>query len=116
MTSPLTYLALLGGFGGGEIILVLIIVLILFGGERMPELARSLGKTLREIKKATSGVEDEIKRALAEPPSPSPKIKPVTPETSALPPPPIITSGTTPAIMPSSPTPPEPPPKTPPRT
>lgn len=88
MSFAHTFFALLGGIGGGEIILVLIIVLILFGGERMPELARSLGKTLREIKKATSGVEDEIKRALAEPPPPGRRtIKPVTPEISALPPP-----------------------------
>ncbi|MFA6289308.1 MAG: twin-arginine translocase TatA/TatE family subunit [Opitutaceae bacterium] len=114
MASALTFFALFGGIGGGEIILVLIIVLILFGGERMPELARSLGKTLREIKKATSGVEDEIKRALAEPPPPSPyTIKPVAPEVSALPPP-AASSGTTPATMTPSSTPPEPP-ETPPR-
>jgi len=87
MASALTFFALFGGIGGGEIILVLIIVLILFGGERMPELARSLGKTLREIKKATSGVEDEIKRALAEPPPPARyTIKSVTPAISVLPP------------------------------
>lgn len=86
MSSAHTFFALFGGIGGGEIILVLIIVLILFGGERMPELARSLGKTLREIKKATSGVEDEIKRALAEPPPTSRHtIKPALPEISALP-------------------------------
>jgi sec-independent protein translocase protein TatA len=83
----LTLFAFLGGFGGGEMVLVLIVVLILFGGERMPELARGLGKTLREIKKATSGVEDEIKRALAEPPPPSRyTIKPAASEVSALPP------------------------------
>ena len=106
MASALTFFALFGGIGGGEIILVLIIVLILFGGERMPELARSLGKTLREIKKATSGVEDEIKRALAEPPPPSPPrytIKSVTPEVSVLPP------------APTTPPPHEPPSDTPPR-
>ena len=87
MTPTPLYLALFGGIGGGEVILVLIIVLLLFGGERMPELARSLGKTLREIKKATSGVEDEIKRALAEPPPAKNTIKPVSPEVAALPPP-----------------------------
>jgi len=87
MASALTFFALFGGIGGGEIILVLVIVLILFGGERMPELARSLGKTLREIKKATSGVEDEIKRALSEPPPPTRyTIKPVQPGISSPPP------------------------------
>ena len=82
-------LAFLGGFGGGEIILVLIVVLILFGGERMPELARGLGKTIRELKKATSGVEEEIKRALHDAPPTKRTIKPVQPaiETPAPPPP-----------------------------
>jgi sec-independent protein translocase protein TatA len=104
MTTMLTLFAFLGGFGGGEMVLVLIVVLILFGGERMPELARGLGKTLRELKKATSGVEDEIKRALAEPPPPSRyTIKPAPSEVSALPPAP-----TTPPAQ-------EPPTETPPR-
>lgn len=78
--------ALIGGFGGGEILLVLVIVLILFGGERMPELARGLGKTLREIKKATSGMEDEIKRVLNEPPPSKNTIKPAAHDVVALPP------------------------------
>lgn len=77
-TAPVSF-AFLGGFGGGEIMLVLIVVLILFGGERMPELARGLGKTIRELKKATSGVEDEIKRALNEPPPSRHKIRPAPP-------------------------------------
>ncbi len=100
----LTLFAFLGGFGGGEIMLVLIVVLILFGGERMPELARGIGKTIRELKKATSGVEDELKRVLAEPPPPSRHaIKPMDPEIAALPP--------SPALPPTQ----EPPPETLPR-
>jgi len=79
MTTLPTSLAFIGGFGGGEIVLVLIVVLMLFGGERMPELARGLGKMIREFKKATSGVEDEIKRALHEPPPTKRMIKPVQP-------------------------------------
>ena len=88
MPIAITSFAFLGGIGGGEIILVLLVVLILFGGDKMPELARGLGKTLREFKKATSGVEEEIKRALAEPPPPKRTytIKPVTPEIVELPP------------------------------
>ncbi|HTJ78901.1 MAG TPA: twin-arginine translocase TatA/TatE family subunit [Rariglobus sp.] len=84
-TTP-TFLAFIGGFGGGEIVLVLIVALILFGGERMPELARGLGKTIREFKKATSGVEAEIKRALSEPPPVKRTIKPVTEEAPEIPP------------------------------
>lgn len=51
-------------------ILIFFVILLLFGGQRLPELARGLGKSIREFKKATSGVEDEIKRVLEEPPPP----------------------------------------------
>ena len=39
--------------GGGEIILILTIVLILFGAKKVPELARGLGQGIKEFKKAT---------------------------------------------------------------
>lgn len=45
-------------FGTGELILILCVALILFGGKRLPELARSLGIGIREFKKACQG-EDE---------------------------------------------------------
>ena len=41
----------LGGLGTGEIILILAVVLLLFGARRLPDLARSLGQSLREFKK-----------------------------------------------------------------
>jgi len=44
--------------GTGEIIVILCIILVLFGGKRLPEFARSLGKGIREFKKACYG-EDE---------------------------------------------------------
>ena len=74
VSSPLAFM----GFGGGEVVVIFLIVLLLFGGQRMPELARGLGKALREFKKATAGVEEELKRALAEPP-PDRSIKPASP-------------------------------------
>ena len=49
-------------------LLVLLVVLLLFGGEKMPQLAKGLGKTIREFKKAASDVEQEIKRAIDEVP------------------------------------------------
>ncbi len=39
-------------FGTGELIIILCIVLLLFGGKKLPEVARSLGKGIREFKKA----------------------------------------------------------------
>ncbi len=53
--------------GGGEMLLIFFVVLLLFGGKKMPEFARGLGKSIREFKKATAGVEDEIKRVMEEP-------------------------------------------------
>lgn len=48
--------------GGGEMILILIAVLLLFGGKKLPELARGLGKGMREFKDASEGVKREIHR------------------------------------------------------
>lgn len=76
MNSALCTLAFIDGLGGGEIIVIFLVVLMLFGGQRLPELARGLGKSVREFKKATSGVENEIKRVLEEPPPPPRKRTP----------------------------------------
>jgi sec-independent protein translocase protein TatA len=46
--------------GGGEIILILALVLILFGAKKLPELARGMGQGIKEFKKATREVTDEI--------------------------------------------------------
>jgi sec-independent protein translocase protein TatA len=51
---------LLGNVGGMELILVLSVILIFFGAKRIPELARGLGKGIREFKDASSGVRREI--------------------------------------------------------
>ncbi len=49
--------------GFGEILLILFIVLLIFGAKRLPELARGLGQGMREFKKATSEIQDEITSA-----------------------------------------------------
>jgi sec-independent protein translocase protein TatA len=48
--------------GGGEIMLIMVVVLLLFGGKKLPELARGLGKGIREFKDASEGVKREIHR------------------------------------------------------
>src|SRR3954467_6134112 len=59
-------LAFMEGLGGGEVFLVVVGVFVLFGGDKLPEFARGAGKLIREFKKASSGVEEEFKRALEE--------------------------------------------------
>ncbi len=49
------------GLGPQEIILILLVVLLLFGAKRIPEVARGLGKGIREFKKAAKDIEDEVK-------------------------------------------------------
>lgn len=47
--------------GTGELILIVIVIIILFGAKKIPELAQGIGKGLKEFKKAMRDVEDEIK-------------------------------------------------------
>jgi len=54
--------------GGGEIFLVMLVVLLFFGSDKIPELARGLGKGIREFKNATSGVQREIEESMKEVP------------------------------------------------
>ncbi|MGR6087932.1 MAG: twin-arginine translocase TatA/TatE family subunit [Arcticibacter sp.] len=53
------------GLGATEIILILVVLLLFFGGKRIPELARGLGKGIREFKDASSGKpNDEEKKEI----------------------------------------------------
>jgi sec-independent protein translocase protein TatA len=51
------------GLGPWEIALVILVIIILFGGKKLPELARGLGLGLREFKKAKQEIKDEVKEA-----------------------------------------------------
>jgi len=53
-------------FDGPVIWVVLFVVLLLFGGSKLPELAKGLGKAKREFKKASDEVEDEVRNAVEE--------------------------------------------------
>jgi sec-independent protein translocase protein TatA len=52
-------LGFLGGLGTGEIVILLAVVLLFFGAKRIPDLAKGLGKGIKEFKDAKNGVEDE---------------------------------------------------------
>lgn len=47
--------------GTGELIVLFLVILVLFGGKRLPEFARQLGIGIREFKKACHGIEEEDK-------------------------------------------------------
>ena len=49
-------------FGGSEIILIMFVVLLLFGGRKIPELMRGLGKGVTSFKKGLKDVDEEIKK------------------------------------------------------
>ena len=52
--------------GPWEIILIILFVIILFGGKKLPELARGMGLGLKEFKKATREIKDEVQNAADE--------------------------------------------------
>ncbi len=60
------------GMGGGELVLVFAVILILFGAKKIPEFAKGLGQGIREFKKASREVTDEINNAANEAPPPPP--------------------------------------------
>ena len=59
----MTQTTLLGMLGTNEIIIILVIVLLLFGGRKIPELMRGLGKGVREFNDAKSNVKKEIEES-----------------------------------------------------
>ena len=51
-------LLFLGNFGAGEIVIVALVVLLLFGGKKIPELMKGLGKGVKSFKDGMNGLED----------------------------------------------------------
>jgi len=51
----------IGGFGMGEMVFIFLIVLLLFGAKRLPEIGSSLGKGIREFKSSVREIEHELK-------------------------------------------------------
>ena len=61
-----TALAFLGPVGWPEIVIILAIALLLFGGKKLPELARGLGRGLRHFKEEVQGIKSDIGEAIDE--------------------------------------------------
>ena len=54
-------LLFLGNLGTGEIVIIAIVVLLLFGGKKIPELMKGIGKGVKNFKDGEKGLEDDIK-------------------------------------------------------
>lgn len=67
------------GLGGGELVLVLVVILVLFGAKRIPEFAKGLGKGISEFKKASREVTDAIENEQSAP-TPKAPAAPATPQ------------------------------------
>ncbi|MBI4408340.1 MAG: twin-arginine translocase TatA/TatE family subunit [Gemmatimonadetes bacterium] len=55
-----------GGLGMWEVLLILLVLLLVFGARRLPELGSSLGKGIREFKRSVKDIEGELSRPLDE--------------------------------------------------
>jgi sec-independent protein translocase protein TatA len=55
------------GMGPWELLVIFVVILLLFGAKRLPEIAQGMGKGIREFKKAMKDTTDEIKGSLDEP-------------------------------------------------
>ncbi|MFD2600506.1 Sec-independent protein translocase subunit TatA/TatB [Flavobacterium suzhouense] len=51
------------GIGGGEIFFIIIVVLMLFGSDKIPEIARGLGKGMQQLKNASNEIKSEIHKS-----------------------------------------------------
>jgi len=85
--------------GGGQILLILALILIFFGAKRIPDLAKGLGQGIKEFKKATREVTDEIHNAAeSSPPPPAPSQ--MRPSVSPAPADRQVADSTTPGVDP----------------
>jgi sec-independent protein translocase protein TatA len=72
------------GIGGPELLIILVIILLLFGAKKLPELARGLGSSMKEFKKATQDVQEDFKEAIdAADPKTGPAKPPADPKADA---------------------------------
>ena len=75
----MVHLAFIEGIGFGELMLVMVVALMLFGSKNLPKIARTVGRTSENMRKAVREVKEEILRAEVEPLAPAvplPRVQP----------------------------------------
>ena len=60
----MTTLGFIGNIGGPSMILIILVILLLFGAKRIPELARGLGRGIREFKDATKYIQNDLEEGM----------------------------------------------------
>lgn len=60
----MTTLGFIGGMSPGSMILIILVIVLFFGAKRIPELARGLGKGIREFKDATKEIQNDLEDGL----------------------------------------------------
>lgn len=58
----------LGDLGGGEMMVIITAILLLFGADKLPNIARSLGRGMREFKDATDEIKNELEQSIKDDP------------------------------------------------
>lgn len=58
-----TVFLFIGGLGGWEVMVILLVILVFFGANKIPEIARGMGKGIREFKDATKEIRDEVENS-----------------------------------------------------
>ena len=59
----MNHLLFIGNLGAGEIIVIALVVLLLFGGKKIPELMKGLGKGVRSFKEGMNNIENDIENS-----------------------------------------------------
>lgn len=72
-TTILSPLAFVQNLSPIQILVVVFLILLLFGAKRLPELGRGMGKFVREFKKTTHEIEEDIRSSIDDAPAPKPK-------------------------------------------
>lgn len=73
------------GLSGGELILIAVVALVLFGANKIPTFMKGLGQGIKEFKKASGDVQNELERAMHEEPPRRPPAPPAAPAAPAAP-------------------------------